>query len=117
MSFQLVKASELEQQVLKESTEKLDELLKKIDRALRASAKTSGYGAVNAMVDVKGFNKFVIDKAIQECSRAGWEAKYTYDQRDGDFLAIVKRRTRSSSFEFDPREFGGSDRDYGFGAQ
>jgi len=99
MTFQLVKPAELEKQVLVESNEKLVELLEKIDMSLRTSAKIGGINNIGTSVDVRGFNKFVIDRAIEECRRSGWDAKYTYDQRDGDYLQIKKRPTRSAEYE------------------
>lgn len=52
------------------------------------SALESNYGNMAITVDIRNFNRRVIDRVIGELEKRGWQAKVIYDQRDGDFLQI-----------------------------
>lgn len=71
---------EIEQQAI-ESFEK------RIDDALRKSY--DGRGGVS--IDPSGVSGFVREEVVKRFEKAGWDVKYTSDQRDGDFLTFKSK--------------------------
>ena len=86
----VIRPEELEKSVQHESSGKLAEFVKRIDDELQKQALSDGMDTFVCSVSTDGQPKFIIDKAIQQLRRSGWEAKTIYSQRDGGYLQIKK---------------------------
>lgn len=88
----IIKPSELESQIKKETAESINILSTKVNKTLRESAKNiTNLDNISVSIGVDEFSRFTIEQVIIQCKNAGWNAIYQSNQHDGSIIVITKK--------------------------